>query len=290
MVGGGRGAFIGAVHRMAARLDDRYELVAGALSVRRRARRSESAADLHIAPERCYATSPRWPRKEAGRPDGIDVVAIVTPNHLHYARRPRVPRRRHPRDLRQAADHARSTTRWTLAQAVRASGLVFALTHNYTGYPMVRQAREMVAAGELGADPRGAGRVPAGLADDGARGQRPEAGGVAHRPGAARRRRLRRRHRHACLQPGASSSPACAVDRLAADLTTLRAGPRLDDNAHDAAALRRRRARHAVGEPGRAGQRERAAPARLRRARPGSNGRRSSRTCCASRPVASRRA
>src|SRR5579859_5061828 len=84
MVGGGRGAFIGAVHRIAARMDDRYELVAGALSADP-ARAKASAADLHIAPDRAYADFAEMARVEAARPDGIDVVAIVTPNHVHAA-------------------------------------------------------------------------------------------------------------------------------------------------------------------------------------------------------------
>ena len=86
MVGGGQGAFIGGVHRMAARLDDRYELVAGALSSDA-ARAAASAAELHIAPERSYADYAEMARAEAAlnatREDGIDAVAIVTPNHLH---------------------------------------------------------------------------------------------------------------------------------------------------------------------------------------------------------------
>src|SRR5271169_1276174 len=83
MVGGGQGAFIGAVHRIAARLDDRYDLVAGALSSDPDRARA-SAADLHIDPARAYANFAEMAQAEAARPDGIDVVAIVTPNHLHW--------------------------------------------------------------------------------------------------------------------------------------------------------------------------------------------------------------
>src|SRR5689334_25070556 len=83
MVGGGRGAFIGAVHRIAARLDDRYELIAGALSADP-ARARESAAELRIPADRAYADFATMARAEAARPDAIDVVAIVTPNHLHH--------------------------------------------------------------------------------------------------------------------------------------------------------------------------------------------------------------
>ncbi len=148
MVGGGRGAFIGGVHRIAARIDDRYELVAGALSADS-ARAHASAADLHIAPERSYADFTDMARQEASRPDGIDVVAIVTPNHLHHR-----PARAFldagihvicDKPLTSTLDDARD-----LERAVTESGLIFGLTHNYTGYPLVRQAREMVAAGEIG--------------------------------------------------------------------------------------------------------------------------------------------
>jgi predicted dehydrogenase len=149
MVGGGRGAFIGAVHRIAARLDDRYELVAGALSSDPdRAR--DSAIDLHIDPARAYANFADMAKAEAARPDGIDVVSIVTPNHLH---------RQAAEAFLTAGIHVicdKPATRTlaeceSLAATVASSGKVFVLTHNYTGYPMVRQAREMVAAGELGA-------------------------------------------------------------------------------------------------------------------------------------------
>ena len=84
MVGGGRDAFIGAVHRIAARLDDRYELVAGALSADPEKARA-SAADLGLPAERAYRSFAEMAAAEAERADGIDVVAIVTPNHLHYA-------------------------------------------------------------------------------------------------------------------------------------------------------------------------------------------------------------
>lgn len=149
MVGGGAGAFIGGVHRLAARMDDRYELVAGALSADP-ARAHESARALHIAPERSYESYEEMAHREAGRPDGIDVVAIVTPNHLHHA----------PAKAFLAAgisvicDKPLTSTladAHDLAEAVRKAGVVFALTHNYTGYPLVRQAREMVAGGEIGA-------------------------------------------------------------------------------------------------------------------------------------------
>jgi predicted dehydrogenase len=149
MVGGGRGAFIGAVHRIAARLDDRYELVAGALS-RDPANATASAADLYIAPDRAYTDFRAMAAAEAARADGIDVVAIVTPNAAHHA----IAKAFLASGIHVICDKPLTTTladALDLVQAVRASGNVFALTHNYTGYPMVRQARAMVEAGELGA-------------------------------------------------------------------------------------------------------------------------------------------
>ncbi len=149
MVGGGQGAFIGAVHRIAARLDDRYELVAGALSSDPERARA-SAVELRIAPERAYASFAEMAARETAREDCIDVVAIVTPNHLH-----------HPaaKAFLEAGIHVICDKPLTtsladaldLVETVRRTGLVFGLTHNYTGFPMVREARARVAAGELGA-------------------------------------------------------------------------------------------------------------------------------------------
>jgi len=148
MVGGGQGAFIGAVHRIAARLDDRYELVAGALSADPE-RAEASAAELHIAPDRSYAGFTEMADRESARPDGIDVVAIVTPNHLHHAPAMAFLARGIHVICDKPLAH-RMSDALELAEAVRRSGVVFALTHNYTGYPLVRQARAMIAAGELG--------------------------------------------------------------------------------------------------------------------------------------------
>src|SRR6266568_530720 len=148
MVGGGPGAFIGAVHRIAARLDDHFELVAGALSSN--PERSRAAAlDLHIAPERAYESFAEMAAAEAKRPDRIDAVSIVTPNHVHFG-----PAKAFlEAGIHVICDKPLTTTvedALAVAQIVRRSGLIFGLTHNYTGYPLVRQAREMVKAGELG--------------------------------------------------------------------------------------------------------------------------------------------
>jgi predicted dehydrogenase len=148
MVGGGQGAFIGAVHRMAARLDDRYEFVAGALSSDPRRARA-SGRELGLARDRIYTSYQEMAERESQREDGIDAVAIVTPNNVHLGP---------ARAFLEAGIHVilDKPMTATLAEAkelekvVRNSRLVFGLTHTYTGYPMVRQAREMVAAGMLG--------------------------------------------------------------------------------------------------------------------------------------------
>jgi len=148
MVGGGRGAFIGAVHRMAARLDDKYELVAGALSASEDNARL-SAADLHVAEDRAYTDFREMARQEAARDDGIDVVSIVTPNHLHFdAAKAFLDAGIHvicDKPMTLTLEQSRE-----LATLVESSGLFFMLTQNNTGYPMVRQMRRMVADGSLG--------------------------------------------------------------------------------------------------------------------------------------------
>jgi predicted dehydrogenase len=148
MVGGGQGAFIGAVHRIAARLDDRYELVAGALSSDPERARA-SAAELRIAPERAYGSFQEMAAKEAARDDGIDVVAIVTPNHIHHP----AAKAFLEAGIHVICDKPMTTTvddALDLVRTVRRTKLVFGLTHNYTGHPMVREARARVEAGELG--------------------------------------------------------------------------------------------------------------------------------------------
>jgi predicted dehydrogenase len=146
MVGGGPGAFIGAVHRIAARLDDRYELVAAALSANPE-RSIAGAKELHIA--RPYVTYEEMATAESKRPDGIDIVSIVTPNYLHHA-----PAKAFlEAGIHVICDKPLTTTledALDLENTVKRSGLVFGLTHNYTGHPLVRQAREMILGGELG--------------------------------------------------------------------------------------------------------------------------------------------
>ena len=148
MVGGGQGAFIGAVHRIAARLDNRYELVAGALSSDG-ARARDSGAALHLAPERCYADFASMAQAEAARPDGIEVVAIVTPNHLHHAPAKAFLAQGVHVICEKPLTH-RLEDALDLQAAVQDSGALLAVAHTYTGYPLVRQARAMVAEGAVG--------------------------------------------------------------------------------------------------------------------------------------------
>jgi predicted dehydrogenase len=146
MVGGGPGAFIGAVHRIAARLDDRYELLAAALSSDRE-KSLAGAKELNIP--RAYGSFQEMVSAESKLPDGIEVVSIVTPNHMHHA-----PAKAFlEAGIDVICDKPLTTSledALDLAMTVKRTGLVFGLTHNYTGHPLVRQAREMVAAGELG--------------------------------------------------------------------------------------------------------------------------------------------
>ncbi|MFB2550269.1 Gfo/Idh/MocA family protein [Ensifer soli] len=149
MVGGGAGAFIGAVHRIAARLDDHFELVAGALSSTAE-KAAASGRELGLDPARTYADFREMAIREARLKDGIEAVAIVTPNHVHYeAAKEFLKRGIHvicDKPLTATLADARK-----LKELAEKSEALFVLTHNYTGYPMVRQAREMVASGDLGA-------------------------------------------------------------------------------------------------------------------------------------------
>jgi predicted dehydrogenase len=148
MVGGGQGAFIGAVHRIAARMDGEFQLVAGALSSDPERARA-SGAEIGLDPARNYASFQEMAKAEAKRPDGIEAVAIVTPNHVHYPA---------AKAFLEAGIHVICDKPLTstladakkLAALVEKTGKVFVLTHNYTAYPMVRQAREMVQKGMLG--------------------------------------------------------------------------------------------------------------------------------------------
>ncbi len=150
MVGGGRGAFIGAVHRIAAAMDQQVELVCGAFSSDPE-RSKASGADLFLPPSRCYGTFEEMILAEKALPadQRMDFIAIVTPNHMHFP------------PAKMALDngfHVLSDKPATfdlaeakaLAALVKKTGLLYGLTHNYTGYPLVKQARDMIATGKLG--------------------------------------------------------------------------------------------------------------------------------------------
>ena len=148
MVGGGNDAFIGGVHRFASRLDDRYELVAGALSSTPQKARA-SGAVLSLDPARTYDDFKAMAIREARLEDGIEAVAIVTPNHVHYA----AAREFLKRGIHVICDKPLTSTlpeARKLVKAAERSSALFVLTHNYTGYPLIRQAREIIANGELG--------------------------------------------------------------------------------------------------------------------------------------------
>jgi predicted dehydrogenase len=228
MVGGGEGAFIGAVHRIAARLDDHFELIAGALSASPE-KAARSAQALGLGPARSYGDFAVMAQAESARSDGIEAVSIVTPNHMHApAIRAFLDAGIHvicDKPLTTTLDDARD-----LAAQVRRSGLVFVLTHNYTGYPLVRQARAMVRNGALG-DIR---LVQVEYAQDWLAGSTGEAGN---------------KQAEWRTDPARSGAGGCIGDigthafnladfvtgldlvELCADLTTFVPGRRLDDNA-----------------------------------------------------------
>ncbi len=227
MVGGGRGAFIGAVHRIASRIDDQYELVAGCFSSDAD-RAAASAADLGVA--RSYASFADMAMREARRKDGIEAVAIVTPNHMHAPVAMQFLKRGIHVICDKPLTHNLAEAK-KLAKAANASGVVFALTHNYTGYPMIRQAKALVDSDALGdirlvqveyaqdwlAEPvEQTGQKQADWRTDPARSG---AGGATGDIGT-----------HAFNL--ANFVSGLTLDSLSADLQSFVAGRRVDDNAH----------------------------------------------------------
>ncbi|KMK66232.1 Gfo/Idh/MocA family protein [Puniceibacterium sp. IMCC21224] len=148
MVGGGQGAMIGSVHRVAARLDGAFTLTAGALSSTPE-KAQASGREVGLSDDRIYSDYTQMAQREARLKDGIEAVAIVTPNHMHAP----VAREFLKRGIHVICDKPLTAT---LAEAKKLKALadksdaLFVLTHNYTGYPLVREARARVAAGELG--------------------------------------------------------------------------------------------------------------------------------------------
>jgi len=148
MVGGGNDAFIGGVHRLASRLDDKFTLVAGALSSTAEKAQASGVA-LGLAPDRTYDDFKQMAIREARLKNGIEAVAIVTPNNVHYA----AAREFLKRGIHVICDKPLASTlpdAKKLVKAAEASSALFILTHNYTGYPMIRQARDMIAGSEIG--------------------------------------------------------------------------------------------------------------------------------------------
>ncbi|MDQ0391983.1 Gfo/Idh/MocA family protein [Labrys monachus] len=229
MVGGGRNAFIGAVHRMALRLDDLITLSAGALSADAENARL-SGLDLGLPPDRIYADYREMAAREAARPDGIEAVVIVTPNHLHHP----VARAFLEAGIDVICDKPLSASleeARDLVALTRARNLVLAVTLNNTGYPMVRQAREMIRAGEIG-DIR---VVHASYIQDWLTNPI-EADGQKQ---AEWRTDPARAGASACLADIGVHAHNLALfvtglelDRVSADLATFVPGRRLDDNAH----------------------------------------------------------
>lgn len=226
MVGGGNDAFIGAVHRIAARIDDRYELVAGALSSTAEKAQASGAA-LGLDPARTYDDFRQMAIREARLKNGIEAVSIVTPNHVHFA----AAREFLKRGIHVICDKPLTSTMADarkMAKAVEESEALFFLTHNYTGYPMVRQAREMVAKGDIGEIRVVQVEYPQDWltkhedfkqavwrtdpAQSGAGGSTGDIGTHAHNL--------------ACFVTG------LRVESLAADLQAFVSGRQLDDNAH----------------------------------------------------------
>ncbi|MFC7066914.1 Gfo/Idh/MocA family protein [Brucella rhizosphaerae] len=229
MVGGGSGAFIGGVHRMASRLDNRFELVAGALSSSPE-KAQASGRELGLAEDRIYSSYKEMAIREARLKNGIEAVAIVTPNHVHYDAAKEFLRR----GIHVICDKPLTSTladAKKLKKVADESGALFVLTHNYTGYPMVRQAREMIASGELG-DLRvvqveyAQDWLTEAVEETGAKGAvwrtDPAQSGLGGATGDI--------GTHAFNL--ASFVTGLTLDSLAADLDSFVAGRRLDDNAH----------------------------------------------------------
>jgi len=229
MVGGGQGAFIGGVHRMAARLDGHYDLVAGALSSTAE-KALVSGQELGLAPDRIYVSFEDMARKEKERADGTEVVSIVTPNHMHFAAAEAFLNA----GISVICDKPMTTT---LTEANRLHDLAersnasFILTHNYSGYPMIRDARALVESGTIGnvrvvQAEYAQGWLSERLEDTGAKQAewrtdpaRAGAGGSIGDIGT-----------HAYHL--AAFVTGLETESLAADLTTFVPGRALDDNAH----------------------------------------------------------
>lgn len=226
MVGGGQDAFIGGVHRMAARLDDEFEFVAGALSSSPE-RALQSGQALGLPADRIYTDYETMARAENARPDGIDAVAIVTPNHMHF----KVAETFLNQGFHIICDKPMTLTlteAQRLHDMVKRSSRVFVLTHNYSGYPMVRQAREMVQNGALGDIRVIQAEYPQGWLSSRQENKQAEWRGDPARAGAGGSIGDIGTHAYHLAQ----FVTGLTAEELTADLSTFVPGRQLDDNAH----------------------------------------------------------
>jgi len=224
MVGGGAGAMIGNVHRIAARLDGQYDLVAGALSSDTE-RAAASAAAVGIG--RSYGSFEQMAAEEAARKDGIEAVSVCTPNHLHFP----VARAFLTKGIHVICDKPMTATleqARELARIAAASDALFVLTHNYSAYPQIRQARAMIARGDLGAIRLVQVEYAQDWLTEDTDSKQAEWRGDPARAGAGGAIGDIGTHAFQLARFVTGMRP----HRLAADLTSFVPGRRLDDNAH----------------------------------------------------------
>jgi predicted dehydrogenase len=231
MVGGGRGAFIGAVHRIAASIDQQIELVCGAFSSDPE-RSKASGADFFLPSDRCYGTFEEMIKAEAKLPVGerMDFIAIVTPNHMHYP--PAKMALEHGFDvLSDKPATLNLAEAKKLAAIVKKTGRLYGLTHNYTGYPLVKEARDMIRAGKLGKIRKVVAEYPQGWLAT-----RLEASGQKQ---AAWRTDPKRSGAGGCVGDIGTHAENLAeyitglqIEELAADITSFVKGRKLDDDAN----------------------------------------------------------
>ena len=231
MVGGGRGAFIGAVHRIAAAIDQQIELVCGAFSSDPE-RSKASGADFYLPAGRCYGTFQEMIKAEAKLPEGerMDFVSIVTPNHMHFPpAKMALENGFHVLSDKPATLNLAEAKK--LAGIVKKTGQLYGLTHNYTGYPLVKEARELIAVGKLGKIRKVVVEYPQGWLAT-----RLEASGQKQ---AAWRTDPKRSGAAGCIGDIGTHAENLAeyitglqIEELAADLTAFVKGRKLDDDGN----------------------------------------------------------
>ena len=231
MVGGGRGAFIGGVHRIAAAIDQQIELVCGAFSSDPE-RSKASGADFYLPASRCYGTFQELIKAEAKLPEGerMDFVSIVTPNHMHFPpAKMALENGFHVLSDKPATLNLAEAKK--LADIVKKTGQLYGLTHNYTGYPLVKEARELIAAGKLGKIRKVVVEYPQGWLAT-----RIEASGQKQ---AAWRTDPKRSGAAGCIGDIGTHAENLAeyitglkIEELAADLTSFVKGRKLDDDGN----------------------------------------------------------